>query len=156
MELQDNLLFFAPGGEIIENKTRFHKTLEHAKSFDAPPIPLWTNVRRIHDAETWTLMDSIGNEQFGKQDNEAYFETESYDFEEAVLFLWNLPAIALKENARFEPEDCANGPGDIIWKVIDVNESVIPSPRTVLCWQPEDQKNPPVDRHTFVHSCFSS
>ncbi len=79
MNIPGSLCYFNPGGEMILEKQTLVERLELSERHKLPPIEVWINIRRFIIDSTWSMMDTVGNEQFGLPDFEAFFKTAQYD-----------------------------------------------------------------------------
>lgn len=138
------LCFYDPAGETLLDLTTFEHYRKTFADAGLPTILLWTSVRmiRLDDAPPWFVADLVGMSQLDMTDMEACFRRGVHDAGEVRAFLGNIATYMLNERKAIESGHTADGPGGK-WRALLVNESLLPPPRPVLRWFPEDNVAPP-------------
>lgn len=138
------LCYYDPAGETLLDQATFEHYRKTFADAGLPTILLWTSVRmiRLDDAPPWFVADLVGMQQLDLTDMEACFRRGVHDAGEVRAFLGNIATYILKEKKVIESGHTADGPGGK-WRALLVNESLLPPPRPVLRWFPEDDVPPP-------------
>ncbi len=134
LELPAAICYFNPGGEVLMNAEDLRGGLNECWKHDLVPVDMWTNVRLFRATETWTLMDTIGNEQFDLPDLEVIFENEQFDPSEVESFLRNVVLCMLMDNIEIDDGDTVDGPGEQVWQALLCNDGLNDPPRPTLRW----------------------
>ncbi|WP_068140737.1 DUF4261 domain-containing protein [Roseimaritima ulvae] len=142
LELPEAICYFNPGGEVLMNAEDLRGGLNEAWQHDLVPVDMWTNVRLFRATETWTLMDTIGNEQFDLPDMEVIFENEQFDPSEIESFLRNVVLCVLLDDIEISDGDTVDGPGQQIWQALLCNDGLNDPPRPTIRWY-LDTASPP-------------
>lgn len=142
-ELPQAICYFNPNGEVLRDLKTLNESFEYAEENDFPPLDLWSNARLFRLENEWAVMDTVGNSQLDLLDVEACFHAESYDFAEVESFL-RLVTCFLEENEEpIEDGDSVEGPGEKVWKVWRMENSIASPPRSVLRCLPQDDRDVP-------------
>ena len=138
------LCYFNPGGETLYTAAELHRTLEESRKSNLPPLPVWSMGRlsKLDDAPPWMLADVIGMEQLDAQDHEACFRRDQHDASEVMNFLRNTTNYTLENGPVIKDGHTTDGPGGV-WRAMELEEGLLPAPRPVLRWIPEDSDPPP-------------
>ncbi|TWT74366.1 DUF4261 domain-containing protein [Allorhodopirellula solitaria] len=137
-ELPQAICYFNPNGEVLRDLKTLNESFEYAEENDFPPLDLWSNVRLFRLEADWAVMDTVGNEQLNLLDVEACFHAESYDFAEVESFLRLVTCFLEEAEEPIDDGDSVEGPGDKVWKVWRVEDSLASPPRQVLRCLPQD------------------
>ena len=138
------LCYFNPGGETLFTAETLHRALDEHKESGLPPLPVWSAGRmvKIDDAPPWMFADVIGMEQLDAQDHEACFRRDTHDPGEVMSFLRNTTNYTLENGPVIKDGHTTDGPGGV-WRAMELEEGLMPSPRPVLRWFPADSEPPP-------------
>jgi len=142
-ELPQAICYFNPNGEVLRDLQTLNESFEYAEENDFPPLDLWSNVRLFRLENDWATMDTVGNAQLDLLDVEACFHAESYDFTEVEQFLRLVTCFLEESEEAIENGDSMEGPGDVIWKVWQLEDSIVSPPRPVLRCLPQDGREVP-------------
>ena len=142
-ELPQAICYFNPNGEVLRDLKTLNESFEYAEEKDFPPLDLWSNVRMFRLENEWATMDTVGNAQLDLLDVEACFHAESYDFSEVETFLRLITCFLEEAEEPMEDGDSMEGPGDLIWKVWQLEDSIASPPRRVLRCMPQDGREVP-------------
>jgi hypothetical protein len=136
--------YFNPGGETLFTPEGLRSTTEECRRSKLPPLPVWSMARlsKIDDAPPWMLADVIGMEQLDAQDHEACFRRDRHDAAEVMSFLRNTTNYVLDNGPVIKDGHTTDGPGGV-WRAMELEEGLLPAPRPVLRWFPEDDSDPP-------------
>lgn len=140
------LCYFNPGGETLWRPEDAQKTIDECNAAGLPPLPVWSAARltRIDDSPPWVLADVIGMEQLDAQDHEACFRRDRHDAGEVMNFLRNTTSYVLDKGTVIKDGHTTDGPGGV-WRAMELEEGLLPAPRPVLRWLPEDGSEPPAE-----------
>lgn len=144
-ELPEAICYFNPNGEVLRDLKTLNESFEFAEENDFPPLDLWSNVRLFRLEEGWAMMDTVGNTQLDLHDIEACFHAESYDFTEVEQFIRLLTCVLEEREEPIESGDTMEGPGDVIWQVWEVDQSLVDPPRQTLRCFPQDERPRPAE-----------
>jgi hypothetical protein len=138
------LCYFNPGGETLFTPDELEKTLHEMKAKDLPPLQAWSAVRltRPEGATPWTVVDTVGMGQLDVDDHEACFRSDQYEAREVADFVRNTTLHVLRNGPVIKDGHTTDGPGGR-WRAMEAEESLMPAPRAVLRWFPEDGSEPP-------------
>jgi hypothetical protein len=138
------LCYFNPGGETLFTAAELQRTLERYRGEGLPPLPVWSMGRlsRIDDAPPWMFADVVGMEQLDAQDHEACFRRDRYDPGEVMNFLRQTTHYTLENGPVIKDGHTTDGPGGV-WRAMELEEGLLPAPRPVLRWFPDDSDPPP-------------
>ncbi|MCM2373821.1 DUF4261 domain-containing protein [Aporhodopirellula aestuarii] len=142
-ELPQAICYFNPNGEVLRDLTTLNESFEYAEENDFPPLDLWSNVRLFRLDDEWATMDTVGNAQLDLLDVEACFHAESYEFAEVEQFLRLVTCFLEETEEPIESGDSMEGPGDVIWRVWEVEGSISSPQRSVLRCLPQDGREVP-------------
>lgn len=142
-EMPQAICYFNPNGEVLRDLKTLNESFEYAEENDFPPLDLWSNVRLFRLENDWATMDTVGNSQLDLLDIEACFHAESYDFAEVEQFLRLVTCFLEESDEPIEDGDSMEGPGDVIWKVWQLEDSLVSPPRGVLRCLPQDGRDIP-------------
>jgi hypothetical protein len=142
MRLPQALAFFNPNGEMLFSAQGLNESLQYGAESGLPPLDAISNVRYMHVSPEWSFMDTVGLSQLDLPDIEACFSTEDYQPGEVAHFLRNLSLYRFESGDVFEPDNTADGPGGVHWRVRPFEESLTDPPRRVLRWIPMDDREP--------------
>lgn len=139
------LCYFNPGGETLYTAAGLRKTMDECRQANLPPLPIWSMGRlsKIEDAPPWMFADVIGMEQLDAQDHEACFRRDTHDAAEVMSFLRNTTNYTLEHGPVIKDGHTTDGPGGV-WRAMELEEGLLPAPRPVLRWLPEDSDPPPL------------
>lgn len=137
------LAYFNPNGEVLRSSDGFVDDVAWHHDHGVMPLPLWANIRLFNLAPGWTMMDTIGMEQLGIDDQEACFSSDRYVLRDVDHFLRNATAYVCKQGAVIKEGDTMDGPGGVRWIGRPVEQSLAPRPRRVLRWLPMDGATAP-------------
>lgn len=143
LDVPGALCYFNPGGEVLRDRETLVEALEFGNEQQLPTLDLWSNIRLFRVDETWSLMDTVGNDQLDIPDQEACVRGDTYDFREVDGFLRNVSLYLLREGEVVEDGDTMDGPGNVPWKAHELEAGLSDPPRRVLRWIPEDGVAPP-------------
>ncbi len=143
LELPEAICYFNPAGEVLRDESGLRQGLNHAWVHDMPPIDMWTNIRLFKATDHWTLMDTVGNGQMDQPDMEAVFFSEAYNVADVADFLRNATLFVLRGDEVVEDGDTADGPGGLVWKVLECDDALADPPRPTLRWFPCDDRDVP-------------
>lgn len=143
-ELPEAICYFNPNGEVLRDLQTLNESFEYAEENDFPPLDLWSNVRLFRLEQDWATIDTVGNAQLDLLDVEACFHAESYDFADVEQFLRLVTCFLEESDEPIENGDSMEGPGDVIWRVWQLDESLVAPPRRVLRCLPQDGREVPV------------
>jgi hypothetical protein len=139
MRLDGCLCYFNPAGEVLANRESVEESLQHARSNGQPALEIFANVRFFRLPGDWSLMDVIGNRQFGIDDLEALLPpSEVYDPLEVMVFLRDITLLMLRGELRVEDGLTQPGPKGIKWRATRCNEGLAEPRRKVFRWIPSD------------------
>jgi hypothetical protein len=128
--------YFNPGGEVLANREAMEESLGHARKSRLPPLELWANVRQFRLENSWSIMDTIGNLQFGVPDVQASLPPgTSYDPVEVMHFLRDV-TWAMVQGLRIQDGETRTGPGNTSWSAKFLPAHVEPR-RQVVAWFPK-------------------
>ena len=138
------LCYFNPGGETLLTFTELSRTLDESRSNNLPPLPVWSANRlvKLEDAPGWLFADVVGMEQLDAQDHEACFPKAGYDAGQVMTFLRNTTNYTLEHGPVIKDGHTTDGPGGV-WRAMELEEGLLPAPRPVLRWLPNDADPPP-------------
>lgn len=142
-ELPQAICYFNPNGEVLRDLATLNESFEYAEENDFPPLDLWANVRLFRLDDGWASMDTVGNGQLDLLDVEACFHGESYDFADVEQFLRLVTCFLEESEEPIESGDSMEGPGDVIWRVWQVDGSIGSPQRSVLRCFPQDGREVP-------------
>lgn len=140
LTLPSALAWFVPGGEVLRSPAQFHELRERATPSDPLPLTLWASVRLFrlqaeppdHD---WTLMDTVGMQQFEVTDHEALFRRrDEVAAADVDRFLRNIALYELRAGPVIVDRDTADGPDGTTWRARRIAEAHTAPPRAVLRW----------------------
>ncbi len=143
LDLPGALCYFNPNGEVLRDQDGLRESLNFGWSNELPPLDAWSNVRLFRVNEDWSLMDTVGNAQLDLPDLEACFFNDAYDPGEVDNLLRNLTLYLLQEGEVIEDGDTLDGPGEITWQVMMIDDPLCDPPRDVLRWMPLDDRPVP-------------
>jgi hypothetical protein len=138
------LCYFNPGGETLFTPDGLERELHEMKAKDLPPLSAWSGIRlmRFEDAQPWALVDTVGMGQLDVDDHEACFRTDKHDTGDVINFVRNTTLYVLRNGPVIKDGHTTDGPGGQ-WRAMEVEEGLMPAPRAVLRWFPEDGSEPP-------------
>lgn len=142
-ELPQAICYFNPNGEVLRDIKTLNESFEYAEENDFPPLDLWSNVRLFKLENDWATMDTVGNSQLNLLDVEACFHTGAYDFAEIEHFLRLVTCYLEESEEPIETGDTMEGPGEVLWKVFQCDNSLVSPPRPVLRCMPQDGREVP-------------
>ncbi len=96
---------------MLRDRETLVEALEFGNEQQLPTLDLWSNIRLFRVDETWSLMDTVGNDQLDIPDQEACVRGDTYDFREVDGFLRNVSLYLLREGEVVEDGDTMDGPG---------------------------------------------
>jgi hypothetical protein len=139
------LCYFNPNGEVLADAERLDAVAAHAKQRGVPQLEAWSNIRmvKIGELDGWMLMDTVGLPQLDADDLEACFRGDGYEPGEVAAFLRNASSYVLERRAEIRNGDTFDGPGGVRWQVWRQSKSLMPMPRPVMRWLPQDGSSPP-------------
>jgi len=137
------LAYFNPNGEVLRSPEGCAEDVVWHRDHDVMPLPLWSNVRLFSLAPGWTLMDTIGMEQLGVDDQEACFSSDRYAPPDVARFLRNATSYVCTQGPVIRDGDTIDGPGGLRWSARTIEQSRAPRPRRVLRWIPMDGASVP-------------
>jgi hypothetical protein len=142
-ESEGALCYFNPGGETLHTAASARQLLAEHKAAGFIPVPLWSGQRlvEVEDAPGWALADTIGMEQVDAPDHEACFPKDEYDINEVMEMLRNSSIYTMQNGPVVKDGETTDGPGGL-WRAIEIEESMLPTPREVLRWYPDGHKLP--------------
>ncbi len=145
LDIPEALCYFNPNGEILASAQEITELLERHSETGLPPLELWSNIRMftLPDNDEWALMDSVGMQQLDSVDQEALFEEISYDANEVANFLRNVSDYLLENGPVIKAGDTIDGPGNIRWQGITLEDGISSPPRAVIRWFPMDNRTRP-------------
>lgn len=136
------LCYFNPGGEMILDKQTLVEWLDVSDKHNLPPIEVWSNIRLFTIDSTWSVMDTIGNEQFDLPDFEAFFKTAQYDASKIDFYLRNITLHFLNPASKILKDgDGIDGPEGrkSNWRVLVSETATSTPPRDVARLVPESE-----------------
>lgn len=138
------LAWFAPGGEVLLPPAEVATSKTWHSERGLQPLPIWANVRmfRPGSAPGWLLMDSVGMDQLDGIDIEACFPSPRYRAQDVDRFIRNAGEYVRTRGPVVRDGDTMDGPGGLRWRAY-TQDALIPRPRTVLRWLPEDSPSVP-------------
>jgi hypothetical protein len=138
------LCYFNPGGETLYTAAELTRTIEEHRGDNLPPLPVWSMGRlsKLEDARPWMFADVIGMEQLDAQDHEACFRGDRHDAGDVFNFLRNTTNYVLENGSVIKDGHTTDGPGGV-WRAMELEEGLLPAPRPVLRWFPDDGSEPP-------------
>jgi hypothetical protein len=138
------LCYFNPGGETLYTAAELKKALDEHRQNKLPPLPVWSmgRVSKLDDAAPWMFADVVGMEQLDAQDHEACFRRDRHDPAEVMSFLRNTTHYVVENGPVIKDGHTTDGPGGV-WRAMELEEGLLPAPRPVLRWFPEDGSEPP-------------
>jgi hypothetical protein len=146
LRLPGALCYFNPNGETLHTAESMNECLKRHQEQDVWPSDLWCNVRMFRLDSGWTVMDTIGFEQFFTvTDLEACFTGKRIDPSEVGGFLRNIGQYLIDNGMVIEDGHTVDGPGGVKWRCRACEESLAPAPRPTLRFFPEDGSRPPKD-----------
>lgn len=134
LELPAAICYFNSGGEVLMNAEDLRGGMNECWKHELVPVDMWTNVRLFRATDSWTLMDTIGNEQFDLPDLEVIFENEQFDPSEVESFLRNVVLCMLMDEIEVDDGDTVDGPGQQIWEAMLCNDGLNDPPRPTIRW----------------------
>jgi len=143
LEMPEAICYFNPGGEVLRDEEGLRRGLNYAWSHELPPLDVWTNVRLFKAADSWSLMDTVGNGQFDLPDLEAVYDSARYEPADVERFLRSASLYMLNSDLEVDEGDTADGPGNAVWKAIECDEALSDPPRPTIRWIPDDGTQPP-------------
>lgn len=144
------LCYFNPAGETLYTAEEFDQSVDLCRGSGIPNLLIWTGNRlvRLDDAPPWVITDVVGMGQLDALDHEACFRSERHQPGDTMVFLRNMSLYTMKNGPVINQGHTTDGPGGV-WRAHDVNEGILPGPRNVLRWVPEDGPRPP--KQLFVN-----
>ncbi len=142
LELPEAICYFNPGGEVLMNAEDLRAGLNDCWQHELIPVDAWTNVRLFRASETWTLMDTVGNEQFDLPDLEVIFENDQFDPSDVESFLRNVVLCLLMDDIEINDGDTADGPGEQDWQAVLCHDGLNDPPRPTIRWFPATSQPP--------------
>ena len=138
------LCYFNPGGETLYTAGELRKSIDEHLGLNLPPLPVWSmgRLNKLDDVAPWMFADVVGMEQLDGQDHEACFDRGRHDGSEVVNFLRNTTNYVLENGPVIKDGHTTDGPGGV-WRAMELEEGLLPPPRPVLRWFPEDGSEPP-------------
>lgn len=138
------LCYFNPGGETLFTVSEMRRTMEECAASKLAPLPVWSAGRlsEIEDAPDWLFVDVIGMEQLDAHDHEACFRRGKCDPAEVIRFLRHTTSYTLENGPVIKDGHTTDGPGGV-WRAMELEEGLLPAPRPVLRWLPDDSDLPP-------------
>ena len=138
------LCYFNPNGETLYTPAELDESLEETRQKDLPPLPVWAQTRLMHleDARPWCVVDTVGMGQLDADDQEACFREDRHEAGDVINFLRNTTLYVLQNGAVIKDGHTTDGPGGR-WRAMEVEEALMPAPRPVLRWFPDDGSQPP-------------
>lgn len=139
--LPQALCHFNPMGETLIAPGTFSERLGYAEAGGFPALDLWCG-RRLFRLDAmgpdWRMLDVVGLGQLDLPDLEACFPALLYDAGEVDAFLLCVAQYLLKKGDVMGHDDTMDGPGDIRWRAMRVEDSQVQPPRPVIRWIPGD------------------
>jgi hypothetical protein len=145
MRLPGALCYFNPNGETLHTLASMEDCLRRYREEDVWPTDVWCNVRMFKLDVGWTLMDTIGLDQFFLSDLEACFQTERIDPGEVAAFLRNVAQYLIDRGNVIEDGHTVDGPGRVKWQCRSCEEGLGPVPRPTMRFFPQDGTRAPRD-----------
>lgn len=139
LEIPAALAYFNPGGEILLSRDDFNAKIEHDAAHDLPPFDAWVGVRLFRLRDGWTLMDSVGMQQFDAPDHEACFPSR-FEPRKVAEFLRNSSLYRWENGDVLRDGHTADDFNGVRWCVRGFAESLAAPPRPVLRWVPDDER----------------
>jgi hypothetical protein len=144
LELPEAICYFNPGGEVLRDEDSLRQGLNQAWAKELPPLDAWTNIRLFRVADDdWSVMDTVGNEQFDRNDFEVVYPVDRFPVEEIERFLRACSLHQLKNDVPISEGDTAEGIGGVDWVASERSESLSDPPRRTIRWYPKIGKLPP-------------
>ncbi len=147
LEHPETLYYFNPNGEVLLNKEQFDNKLLHYQKYNTPPIPIWSNVRRIKLEDNWTLMDSVGAQQLDLCDIEVVFPNDYAPSNHIFEVIMNSILYLINQGLGFNDGETIDGVYGYIWHIGVFEKSLSVPPRKVYRFYPSDIKEFP----SFLH-----
>jgi len=135
LKIDGAIACFAPSGEVVLDRENLERILGEREEAEVPPLDVWSNIRffQLGDAEGWSLMDTVGNDQLEVRDLEVAFPTGKVDPADMASWLRWVTVYAMNESIK--DGDTIDGPGGG-WRAKLMNKSLAPGPRETLRWVP--------------------
>ncbi|GED71854.1 hypothetical protein BRE01_55560 [Brevibacillus reuszeri] len=143
LQMPESLCYFNPNGESLASADTMQEMKQRFEEIELPPLELWSNVRLFNLPEDWLMMDTVGMLQLDAIDHEAIFHGQMYDPNEVASFLRNIANYVYENGPVIKDGDTTDGPGEIYWKGVLLDESLTNPPRQVIRWYPLDEKEKP-------------
>ena len=138
------MLYFNPGGETLFTPDGLRTTMEECRKSKLPPLPVWSMGRlsKIDDAPPWMLADVIGMEQLDVQGPRGLLPPrpprrrrgDELPAQHHQLRSGQRPGHQGRPHDRRPRRRVARS---------ELEEGLLPAPRPVLRWFPEDDSDPP-------------
>jgi len=138
LALPGALCYFNPNGETLQSRDDFTEALAEAAKHGLPPLDLWANVRLFNLSDEVCLMDTVGMGQLDTPDHEACFRADAFDPDDVDLFLRNISLYVLDNGDHVKDGDTVDGPGEVSWRALRLEEGLGAPPRAALRWSPEN------------------
>ena len=138
------LCCFNPNGETLFTAAEMDEMRAQCPP-DLPPLPLWCMGRmgRLEEHPPWMFADVLGMQQLDALDHEACFRRGEHDANDVMAFLRNCTQYTLDNGDIIKTGHTIDGPGGI-WRAIATEEPILPAPRRVIRWYPDEGPRPPV------------
>jgi hypothetical protein len=137
------LCYFNPGGELLAERPRMEKVIEHYEKAGMPPIDLWSNRRMFKFNENWMLMDTVGMQQLDLDDVETCFRSDRFNPNDIALFLGNTSLYLAGKGPVIKNGETIDGPGKVLFRAMECENGMTAPPRRTLRFRPEDRTVPP-------------
>ena len=139
------LCYFNPGGETLFTPSGMDEMTASCAAEGVPALPVWSCGRLVRLESVpgdWMLADVLGMEQLMAQDHEAVFQPGRFDPNEVIRFLRNIANYTLDNGPVIKTGETTDGPGGL-WRVAEMEESLMPAPRATMRWYADDGPRPP-------------
>ena len=137
------LAYFNPGGEVVLPRAKLLEELAFFRQQNLPALSTWSNVRMFNPGNGWMVMDTTGMDQVDTPDHEACFPKGRYQPNDVANMLRNISLYRMSKGDVLKAGNTMDGAGGVRWRVFPVKEPLVPRPREVLRWFPEDGSIPP-------------
>lgn len=141
----DNTIYFNPNGELLLTKKIFKEFMKYSIENSLPALNIYSNIRLYNIDATWSLMDSVGNQQLDIPDIEVIIPKNEYNLSDFDVFIRNITFYIMNNGPIIMNGDTMDGPGGIRWRGYTFKNGLCDPPRNTLRWFPTNKINIPVN-----------
>ena len=136
------LCYFNPNGEVLYDLPKFKSYFRESNPEDKLPLLLWSNVRHFNIDDSYSLMDTVGNEQLDIPDVEAIFPSDRFDPGRVGYYLRNVSHYLLETDRQLKAGEAIDGPDEnnLTWTIDAADDAVTSPPRRSLRLCPKSDR----------------